>query len=315
MVTEESGYFMASATSAYRPISYHQSLPALPFAQTATLPANTNYTFFQRLPWYKIHGGFDLLGEVGLLAAGLLAVADQGMIALPVAIASVAAVLPDMMHSVIGLIKGDGSAASADLGRQRCLSDPNYVDPQDRYDQAVRALVTLSAHHLSMGRSRLIECQIVQLRRTVYVNRRMLINFHEYPNEAGRTLEAGGKILQSVTGVAAMAYNPVAGALQVAAGLLNTAAVMFDFIPEKDCRAGGPRSQGKVQRLWAHISSCPQTYAGAVQLAATLVYIPVAMAFGLETMQGQLLLAAVLCWMIGYGAKMAATKRGYGCRE
>lgn len=277
-------------------------------------PSNENYTLLQRVPWYKIHGGMDFLGEVSLLGAGFAALSDQGAIAIPVVVASVVAVVPDMAHSLIGLVKGDGSHASADIS-VKLSEEGKFIDPQDRYDDAVRAAATIVGHYTPFTSVKLSDEELEQAKDKVKVNRGIFINFKEYPNEAGRTMEGCGKIAQVFIGAAAMAYNPIGGAFQAVAGALNAAAVVFDFIPESTGDQDISEKRSVLQRAWDKVKAAPQTFAGGTQLAATGFYIPAAINFGLSTMQGRLLCAAVCAWVIGYGAKMMATKRGYGARE
>lgn len=268
-----------------------------------TVDTKEQLSWLARFPWTRAHGGLDLLGEMCLVAAAVAAFATLGPVALPYLIASMG-IIPDMIHSVACLIWGDGSHASAERSRQLAASGTGYVDPQDRYNNSLKALKQVVMHY--SGSAPLSDEALAIARNESRYVLRMMNPFYGlkyHPNETGRLYEGAGKITQTVMGTsAAIAFNPVGGTLQALSGALNTGAVVADLLPESDDQTSG---------LVAHFRRNNQKYSAGMQLAATAMYIPAAIAFGITTPVGMALMGAVVFWGIGYGAKFFATKRGY----
>lgn len=257
--------------------------------------------FLATVPWTRVHGGLDLLGEMCLATAAISAAVTLGAAAVPYAAFGLL-IIPDMIHSLACLMGGDGSQASAEKSKTLAENNPDYVDPQDKYAQALSSFAAVSSH--LFGRKKLGSEELELHKKQAAYLLRLTWDLKNHPNETGRLYEAAGKVGQTLMGgAAALAFNPLGGALQAAAGLLNAGGVAFDFLPEKDVE--------HPKNLMENLQKNGQKYAGITQLAATALYVPAAIAFGISTPVGMALAVAVVAWTLGYGCKTLATKRGY----
>ena len=298
--------------------------------------------------WMSLHGWLDLAQEFGLVTAGIAAWIQNPVGGLSVALVSVIGALPDMGHSYFAGKYGDGSKDSADKSAE-LEAQGLHEDPQTRYEKAIVCLGYVLAHKNPLVPIKMTdeahEYAVNVLKESkglLFMKGFPYLNVKDYPNEAGRSMEGIGKIIQSMIGIPAMSIDLVGGSLQTISGLMNVAAVSADFVPEKGENEHGThlvqylsgrisvkpedrnpetdpeileeKPKGFLSRAFGHVAEYvhkhPQKVAGGIQLASSFVLAAAATQHGLNEWWGKALLATSLIGMAGYGAKVMASKRG-----
>ncbi len=299
--------------------------------------------------WMSLHGWLDLAQEIGLITAGIAAAAEAGPVGLGVAALSVVGASPDMAHSYFAGKYGDGSKDSAQKSAE-LEARGLHEDPQTRYEKTIVCLAYVLAHKNPLVPVKMTDeahdyaINVLKENKGLFFMKGFpYLNVKDYPNEAGRSMEGIGKIIQTTIGIPGIAIDPIGGSLQIVAGLMNVAAVSADFVPEKgenqygthlvqylsgktsikpedrnpetDPVIGEDKPRGFLGKAFLgvaeYIHKAPQKVAGGIQLASSFMQATAAVAgYGLDTWQGKALVATSIIGMLAYGCKTMASKRG-----